>query len=150
MNTLSYRTVSANAATAGKKWVLVDAKGHTVGRLASEVASIIRGKHKTNFTPHADCGDNVIIINAKEAVFTGNKLSEKQYVTFSGYPGGQKKLTAQELFDKQPEKVLHKAIVGMLPKGKLGRQLHGNFRIYLGAEHKQEAQNPEVITLKTK
>lgn len=150
MNTLSYRTVSGNVATADKKWVLVDAKGHTVGRLASEVARIIRGKHKTNFTPHADCGDNVIIINAKEAVFTGSKLTDKQYVRFSGYPGGQKKLTAQELFDKQPEKILHKAIVGMLPKGVLGRQLGRNFRIYLGAEHKQEAQNPEVITIKTK
>lgn len=150
MDTLSYKTKSANTETSGKKWVLVDAEGQTVGRLASEVASIIRGKRKPNYTPHADCGDNVIVINAEKAVFTGNKLTDKQYIRFTGYPGGQRSLTAQEVLEKHPERVLEKAIKGMLPKNKLGRQLHINLRVYAGTEHKQEAQKPEVITLKTK
>lgn len=150
MDTLSYKTKSANTETSGKKWVLVDAEGHTVGRLASEVASIIRGKRKPNYTPHADCGDNVIVINAEKAVFTGNKLTDKQYIRFTGYPGGQRSLTAQEVLEKHPERVLEKAIKGMLPKNKLGRQLHTNLKVYAGAEHKQEAQKPEVVTLKTK
>lgn len=150
MDTLSYKTKSANTATSGKKWVLVDADGQTVGRLASEVASIIRGKRKPNYTPHADCGDNVIIINASKAVFSGNKLSDKQYVRYTGYPGGQKSLTAQEVLNKKPEVVLEKAIKGMLPKNTLGRQLYSNLKVYTGAEHKHEAQKPEVITLNTK
>ncbi|HRO76983.1 MAG TPA: 50S ribosomal protein L13 [Crocinitomicaceae bacterium] len=150
MDTLSYKTKSANTATSGKKWVLVDAKDLRVGRLASEVASIIRGKRKPNYTPHADCGDNVIIINAEKAVFTGSKLSDKQYVRYTGYPGGQKSLTAQEVLEKRPERVLEKAIKGMLPKNTLGRQLYRNLRVYAGAEHNQEAQKPEVITLNIK
>lgn len=150
VDTLSYKTKSANTATSGKKWVLVDADGQTVGRLASEVASIIRGKRKPNYTPHADCGDNVIIINASKAVFSGNKLSDKQYVRYTGYPGGQKSLTAQEVLNKKPEVVLEKAIKGMLPKNTLGRQLYSNLKVYTGAEHKHEAQKPEVITLNTK
>lgn len=150
LNTLSYRTISANVETSGKKWVVVDANGHSVGRLASEVARIIRGKHKPNYTPHADCGDNVIVINAKDAVFTGNKLTDKQYLRYSGYPGGQRSLTAQELLEKNPIKIVENAIKGMLPKNKLGRQLYRNLRVYEGAEHGQEAQKPETITLKTK
>ncbi len=150
MDTLSYKTKSANTATSGKKWVLVDAEGQTVGRLASEVASIIRGKRKPNYTPHADCGDNVIIVNAAKAVFTGNKLSDKQYVRYTGYPGGQRFLSAQEVLEKKPERVLEKAIKGMLPKNTLGRQLFRNLKVYAGSEHKQEAQKPEVITLNTK
>ncbi len=150
MDTLSYKTKSANTSTSGKKWVLVDAEGQTVGRLASEVASIIRGKRKPNYTPHADCGDNVIIVNAAKAVFTGNKLSDKQYVRYTGYPGGQKSLSAQEVLEKKPERVLEKAIKGMLPKNTLGRQLFRNLKVYAGSEHKQEAQKPEVITLNTK
>lgn len=150
MDTLSYKTKSANTATSGKKWVLVDAEGQTVGRLASEVASIVRGKRKPNYTPHADCGDNVIIINASKAVFSGNKLSDKQYVRYTGYPGGQKSLTAQEVLEKKPQVVLEKAIKGMLPKNTLGRQLYSNVKVYAGADHKHEAQKPEVITLNTK
>jgi len=149
VDTLSYKTISANTATSGKKWLLVDAEGQQVGRLASEVARLVRGKHKANFTPHADCGDNVIVINAEKAVFTGSKLSDKQYVRYSGYPGGQRKLTAQEVLAKYPTRVVEKAIKGMLPSNKLGRQLFSNVKVYAGAEHKQEAQQPEVVTLNT-
>ncbi len=150
MNTLSYKTVSANKETADKKWLLVDAEGHTVGRLASEVAKLVRGKHKPNFTPHADCGDNVIVINAAKVSFSGTKLENKEYVRYTGYPGGQRSLTAQELLKRSPERVIEKAIKGMLPKNTLGRQLFGNVKVYAGATHKQEAQNPEAINLKAK
>ncbi|WP_343637646.1 50S ribosomal protein L13 [Fluviicola sp.] len=148
MNTLSYKTVSANKETADKKWLLVDAEGHTVGRLASEVAKLVRGKHKPNFTPHADCGDNVIVINAAKVSFSGTKLENKEYVRYTGYPGGQRSLTAQELLQRSPERVIEKAIKGMLPKNTLGRQLYRNVKVYAGAEHKHEAQNPEAINLK--
>ncbi len=147
MDTLSYKTVSANKETANKKWLLVDAEGHTVGRLASEVAKLVRGKHKPNFTPHADCGDNVIVINAAKISFSGTKLEDKEYVRYTGYPGGQRSLTAQELLKRSPERVIEKAIKGMLPKNTLGRQLFRNVTVYAGAEHKQEAQKPEAINL---
>lgn len=149
MNTLSYKTVSANAETADKKWLLVDAEGQTVGRLASKVAKLVRGKHKTNFTPHADCGDNVIVINAAKISFSGTKLENKEYVRYTGYPGGQRSLTAEELLKKSPERVIEKAIKGMLPKNTLGRQLYRNVKVYAGSEHKHEAQTPEVINLDT-
>ncbi|MGV3612017.1 MAG: 50S ribosomal protein L13 [Fluviicola sp.] len=148
MNTLSYKTVSANKETADKKWLLVDAEGHTVGRLASEVAKLVRGKHKPNFTPHADCGDNVIVINAAKVSFSGTKLENKEYVRYTGYPGGQRSLTAQELLQRSPERVIEKAIKGMLPKNTLGRQLFRNVKVYAGTDHKQEAQKPEAIKLK--
>ncbi len=148
MNTLSYKTVSANKETADKKWLLVDAEGHTVGRLASEVAKLVRGKHKPNFTPHADCGDNVIVINAAKVSFSGTKLENKEYVRYTGYPGGQRSLTAQELLQRSPERVIEKAIKGMLPKNTLGRQLFRNVKVYAGADHKHEAQTPEAINLK--
>ena len=148
MNTLSYKTVSANKETADKKWLLVDAEGHTVGRLASEVAKLVRGKHKPNFTPHADCGDNVIVINAAKVSFSGTKLENKEYVRYTGYPGGQRSLTAQELLQRSPERVIEKAIKGMLPKNTLGRQLFRNVKVYAGTDHKQEAQKPEAIQLK--
>ncbi|ASS47771.1 MAG: 50S ribosomal protein L13 [Candidatus Fluviicola riflensis] len=149
MDTLSYKTVSGNKETANKKWLLVDAEGQTVGRLASKVAKLIRGKHKTNFTPHADCGDNVIVINAAKISFSGTKLVNKEYVRYTGYPGGQRSLTAQELLARNPQRVVEKAIKGMLPKNTLGRNLFTNLKVYAGAEHKQEAQNPEVINLDT-
>jgi large subunit ribosomal protein L13 len=149
VNTLSYKTVSANAETADKKWLLVDAEGQTVGRLASKVAKLVRGKHKTNFTPHADCGDNVIVINAAKISFSGTKLENKEYVRYTGYPGGQRSLTAEELLKKSPERVIEKAIKGMLPKNTLGRQLYRNVKVYAGSEHKHEAQTPEVINLDT-
>ena len=149
MNTLSYKTVSGNKETANKKWLLVDAEGQTVGRLASKVAKLARGKHKTNFTPHADCGDNVIVINAAKVSFSGTKLENKEYVRYTGYPGGQRSLTAQELLKRNPARVIEKAIKGMLPKNTLGRQLYTNIKVYAGSEHKHEAQNPEVINLDT-
>lgn len=149
MNTLSYKTVSANKATANKKWLLVDAEGQTVGRLASKVAKIIRGKHKTNFTPHADCGDNVIVINAEKVSFSGTKLVDKEYVRYTGYPGGQRITSAQDMLKKHPERLIEKAVKGMLPKNKLGRQLYTNLKVYKGTEHKHEAQQPEVFNLDT-
>jgi large subunit ribosomal protein L13 len=147
VNTLSYKTVSANTETSGKKWLLVDAEGQTVGRLASKVAKLIRGKHKVNFTPHADCGDNVIIINAEKVSFSGTKLVNKEYIRYTGYPGGQRSLTAQEILQKQPQRLIEKAVKGMLPKNTLGRQLFTNLKVYVGSEHKQEAQKPVVMNL---
>lgn len=139
--------MSGNKETANKKWLLVDAEGQTVGRLASKVAKLVRGKHKPNFTPHADCGDNVIVINAEKISFSGTKLVNKEYVRYTGYPGGQRSLTAQELMQRNPQRVVEKAIKGMLPKNTLGRNLFSNVKVYVGAEHKQAAQNPEVINL---
>ena len=147
MDTLSYKTVSANKQTADKKWLLVDAEGQTVGRLASKVAKLIRGKHKPNFTPHADCGDNVIVINAEKVSFSGTKLVDKEYVRYTGYPGGQRSLTAQEVLQKHPERLIEKAVKGMLPKITLGRQLFTDLKVYVGPSHKNEAQQPQVINL---
>jgi large subunit ribosomal protein L13 len=149
VNTLSYKTVSGNKETANKKWLLVDAEGQTVGRLASKVAKLARGKHKTNYTPHADCGDNVIVINAAKVSFSGTKLENKEYVRYTGYPGGQRSLTAQELLQRNPSRVIEKAIKGMLPKNTLGRQLYSNIKVYAGTEHNHDAQKPEVINLDT-
>lgn len=149
MDTLSYKTRSANTATAGKQWFVVDANGQTVGRLASKVAKIIRGKHKVNFTPHADCGDNVIVINAEKVAFSGTKLVDKKYVRYTGYPGGQKMTSAEQLLRKHPERLIEKAIKGMLPKNSLGRQLFTNLKVYTGGEHKQEAQKPTTFDLNT-
>ena len=147
MNTLSYRTVSANKATVNKEWVVVDAEGEVLGRLASKVAKLIRGKHKPNFTPHVDCGDNVVIINAEKIKLTGNKWNDKTYVRHTGYPGGQRTLSAIELFGKSPNRVVEKAVKGMLPKNKLGSALFRNLYVYTGGEHQQEAQKPKVINL---
>ncbi len=145
MDTLSYKTISANAATVNKNWVLVDAQNETLGRLASKVANLIRGKHKTNFTPHVDCGDNVVVINASKIKLTGNKWEDKKYITFSGYPGGQKVATANELMAKKPTRMVERAVKGMLPNGKLGRAMYRNLYVYEGAEHNQEAQQPKEI-----
>ncbi|MFT7345301.1 MAG: large subunit ribosomal protein L13 [Lentimonas sp.] len=149
MDTLSYKTRSANTETAEKQWFMVDAEGQTVGRLASKVAKIIRGKHKVNFTPHADCGDNVIVINAEKVAFSGTKLVDKKYVRYTGYPGGQKMTSAEQLLRKHPERLIEKAIKGMLPKNSLGRKLFTNLKVYTGKEHKQEAQKPTVFDLNT-
>ena len=149
MDTLSYKTVSANKETANKKWLLVDAEGETLGRLASKVAKLIRGKHKVNFTPHADCGDNVIVINAEKVVLTGDKWSDKVYIRHTGYPGGQRSLTAQELLAKRPMRLVEKAVKGMLPKNKLGSQLYTNLKVYVGPEHDQQAQKPEKFNLES-
>jgi large subunit ribosomal protein L13 len=147
LNTLSYKTVSANKETANKGWVLVDADGQSLGRLASKVAMLIRGKYKPNFTPHVDCGDNVIVINAEKIILTGNKWADKTYIRHTGYPGGQRSLTASELFQKDPTRLVEKAVKGMLPKNKLGSALFRNLYVYVGSEHKQEAQKPKAINL---
>ncbi len=148
MDTLSYKTVSANKNTVTKEWLLVDADGLALGRLASEVAILLRGKHKPNFTPHVDCGDNVVVINAEKINLTGNKWTDKSYIRHTGYPGGQRSLTANELFDKDPTRLVEKAVKGMLPKNKLGSAIFRNLKVYSGTEHDQEAQKPKVINLK--
>jgi len=131
MDTLSYKTKSANAETVHKDWVLIDAENIVLGRLASVVASHIRGKHKADFTPHVDCGDNVIVINAEKVKLTGNKWEEKQYIRYSGYPGGQKSRTAKEMLAKKPISIIEKAVKGMLPRNRLGRILYKNtIRLY--------------------
>tara|TARA_R110002012_G_scaffold39733_4_gene109701 strand:- start:311 stop:766 length:456 start_codon:yes stop_codon:yes gene_type:complete len=147
VNTLSYKTVSANSATVNKEWVLVDAADQPLGRMSSIVAKLLRGKYKTNFTPHVDCGDNVIVINADKVKLSGNKWSEKTYIRHTGYPGGQRSLTAQELYDKDPTRVVEKAVKGMLPKNKLGSAIFRNLKVYSGAEHGQDAQQPTTINL---
>ena len=147
MNTLSYKTVSANKLTANKEWLVVDAEGEVLGRLASKIAKLIRGKHKPNFTPHVDCGDNVVVINAEKIQLTGNKWSDKIYVRHTGYPGGQRTLTAKEVFGKDPIRLVENAVKGMLPKNKLGRAIYKNLYVYNGNEHKQEAQSPKKINL---
>lgn len=147
VETLSYKTVSANSATVNKNWVLVDAQNEPLGRLASKVANLIRGKHKTNFTPHVDCGDNVVVINASKVRLTGNKWDDKEYITFSGYPGGQKTSTAKEIMAKKPIFMVENAVKGMLPKNKLGRALFKNLYVYEGAEHNQQAQQPKELKL---
>ena len=147
MDTLSYKTVSANKNTVNKEWLLVDADGQALGRLASEVAILLRGKHKPNFTPHVDCGDNVIIINANKVTLSGNKWENKSYIRHTGYPGGQRSLTSRELFDKDPTRLVEKSVKGMLPKNKLGAVLFRNLKVYVGADHGQEAQKPRTINL---
>ncbi|MEK9829707.1 MAG: 50S ribosomal protein L13 [Flavobacteriia bacterium] len=145
MDTLSYKTISANKATAQKTWVVVDAQGKSLGRVASLIASRLRGKHKPNFTPHADCGDNVIVINAAEVSLSGSKMETKQYIRYTGYPGGQRFSTPALELAKHPERVLETAVRGMLPKNRLGRALFRNMHVFAGAEHTHEAQQPVTI-----
>ena len=147
MDTLSYKTISANKKTVNKEWLLVDAEGQPLGRLASKVAKILRGKYKPEFTPHVDCGDNVVIINAAKVALSGNKIDDKKYIRYTGYPGGQRVQTARELLEKKPEALVEKAVKGMLPKNKLGADLFRNLRVYAGTEHGQEAQKPKAINL---
>ena len=145
MNTLSYKTVSANKKTVNKQWVVVDAEGEILGRLSTKIAMIIRGKNKPEFTPNVDCGDNVIVINADKVKLTGNKFNDKRYVSYTGYPGGQRFISPKELMAKHPIRVVEKAVRGMLPKNRLGRALFGNLHVYAGAEHPHAAQNPTAI-----
>ncbi len=147
MNTLSYKTVSANKKTVNKEWVVVDAQGEILGRLSSKIAIMIRGKHKPSFTPNVDCGDNVIVINADKVKLTGNKFAEKQYVSYTGYPGGQKFISPKELMEKHPTRVVEKAVRGMLPKNRLGRAIFKNLFVYAGDTHPHEAQSPKSIKL---
>lgn len=147
MNTLSYKTISANKATVTKEWVVVDAEGHNLGRLASKVAMLLRGKYKPSYTPHVDCGDNVIVINAEKINLTGNKMDDKTYIRHTGYPGGQRVLTAKVVQAKNPAALVEKAVKGMLPKNKLGAQLFRNLSVTVGDAHKHEAQKPKTINL---
>lgn len=147
MNTLSYKTISANKATVKKEWIVVDAEGHNLGRFASKVAMLLRGKYKPSYTPHVDCGDNVIVINAEKINLTGNKLHDKQYIRHTGYPGGQRVLTAKVLQAKNPAIIVEKAIKGMLPKNRLGSQLFRNLTVNTGTAHKHEAQKPKTVNI---
>ena len=147
MDTLSYKTVSANKETVNKEWLIIDAEGQPLGRLGTAVATLLRGKHKTNFTPHVDCGDNVIVINAEKISLSGNKWSDKVYVRHTGHPGGQRFTTASEMLAKKPEAIIEKAVKGMLPKSKLGAEMFRNLYVYVGTEHKQEAQQPKEFKL---
>lgn len=150
MDTLSYKTVSANKNTVNKEWVLVDADGQTLGRLASKVAMLIRGKYKTNYTPHVDCGDNVIVINAEKVRLTGKKMTDRQHFSHSGYPGGQKITSPEQMFNKNPALLVEHAVRGMLPKSRMGRELFRNLSVYVGSEHPHEAQKPKEINLNLK
>jgi large subunit ribosomal protein L13 len=149
VDTLSYKTVSANKATANKEWIVVDATNETLGRFSSKVAQILRGKHKPSFTAHVDCGDNVIVINADKIRLTGNKMAEKEYIHYTGYPGGQRFITAKNLLAKQPIALVEKAVKGMLPKNRLGRAVYGNLYVYAGAEHPHAAQQPKEFNINT-
>ena len=149
MDTLSYKTISANKETATKEWVVVDATDQVLGRLGAKVAKLLRGKYKPNFTPHVDCGDNVIIINADKVKLTGNKWTDRVYLRYTGYPGGQREMTPARLIARPngEEKLVKKVVKGMLPKNILGRKILGNLYVYPGSEHKHEAQSPKTIDI---
>ncbi len=148
MDSLSYKTVFANSETVNKEWVVIDADSKVLGRLASEVASIIRGKRKGNYTPNVDCGDNVIVINSDKIRLTGKKWTDKEYVRHTGYPGGQRFATPKLIKTKKSSKFLiEMAVKGMLPKNRLGRRLFGNLYVYEGAEHPHIAQNPKEVKI---
>lgn len=146
VNTLSYKTKSAKKEEVERKWYVIDADGETVGRLSTRIATVLRGKHKPSYTPHVDCGDFVIVLNADKIRFTGNKMDQKEYITFSGYPGGQKRIVAKDLLVKKPFAILEAAVRGMLPKTKLGRAMFKKLFVYEGTEHPHQAQKPEPFT----
>jgi len=146
---ISYKTISANAATVQKQWIVIDAENEIIGRLSTEVAKILRGKHKASFTPHVDCGDNVIIVNAEKVRFTGNKMAEKMYVHHTGYPGGQRHQTAAAVMKKDPTRLITHAVRGMLPKNRLGRAVMKNLYVYVGSSHPHEGQTPKLVELKS-
>ena len=147
MNTLSYKTQSANNQTVKREWFVIDADGQNVGRLGTKIATILRGKHKPSFTPHVDTGDYVIVLNADKVRFTGAKWDQKEYITFSGYPGGQKRATAKEVLAKHPERIIENAVKGMLPKNKLSRAVIKKMFVYNGTDHPHKAQKPKVLSL---
>ena len=148
MDTLSYKTPSASKESANKQWLIVDAEGKNLGRLSSEVAAVLRGKHKPLFTPHADCGDYVIVVNAEKIALTGKKWDEKVYIRYTGYPGGQRFATPKETMAKHPTAMIEMAVRGMLPKNRLGRAVYRNLYVYAGANHEQDAQQPKEYKLK--
>ncbi len=145
MNTLSYKTKFANAQTYQREWFVVDAEGKTLGRMATEIATILKGKHKPTYTPHFDAGDNVIVLNADKISLSGNKWDQKKYVTFSGYPGGQRFIAAKDLNKKKPIAIVENSVRGMLPKNKLGRAMFKKLFVYEGAEHPHAAQQPKEL-----
>ncbi|MFA6831341.1 MAG: 50S ribosomal protein L13 [Bacteroidaceae bacterium] len=149
MDTLSYKTISANKTTVNKEWVIVDAEGQALGRLGSKVAKLLRGKYKPNFTPHVDCGDNVIVINAQKLTLSGQKMTDRIYLSYTGYPGGQRSINPARILAKADgdERLLKRVVKGMLPKNKLGAKLLGNLYVYSGSEYKQEAQSPKKLDI---
>ena len=144
MDTLSYKTISVNKENANKQWLVIDAEGQRLGRVCSEIAKLLRGKHKVNFTPHADCGDYVIVVNAEKVALSGNKWDDKQYIRYSGYPGGQRSRTAREVMDRTPKRLVEHAVRGMLPKNSLGRAIYRNLHVNIGPDHDHAAQKPKV------
>jgi len=147
VDTLSYKTLSSNKLSANKQWFLIDAEGQNLGRFSSKIAKILRGKYKTNFTPHADCGDNVVIVNASKIVMTGDKLNTREIFSHTGFPGGQKRITPSEMLAKDGTSVVRHAIKGMLPKNKLGAAILKNCYIFSEGEHDKEAQKPTTLNL---
>ena len=147
MDTLSYKTISANKATVTKEWVIVDATDQVLGRLGAKVAKLLRGKYKPNFTPHVDCGDNVIIINADKVVLTGKKLTHKIYFRHSGYLGGDSYVKAGDMLKKNPVRMVELAVKGMIPHNSLGAQIFSKLHVYAGSEHPHAAQKPEVMEI---
>ncbi len=147
MDQISYKTTYVNKTSAQKEWVLIDAENEVLGRLASKVAKILRGKYKPSYTPHVDCGDNVIIINAEKIALTGKKLTDKEYTRYTGYPGGQRFSTPETLLKKFPERIIEHAVKGMLPKSRLGRAVLKNLHVFAGSEHNMQAQQPKKIDL---
>ncbi len=149
MDTLSYKTLYVNKETAKKEWVEIDATGQPLGRLCSKVAKLLRGKYKPSFTPHVDCGDNVIIVNADKVVLTGKKWTDRIYLRYSGYPGGQKASTPADLMAKGPDRLFRKVVKGMLPKNRLGAAILNNLYVYAGETHPHQAQKPKKIDINT-
>ena len=147
MESNSYKTISANLNTVDKNWLVVDASDQILGRLSSKIAKLLRGKHKPNFTPHVDCGDNVIVINARKIKLSGKKWDSKKYIRYTGYPGGQRSLSAIEQFNKNPNSIIEKSVKGMLPKNKLGSNLFRNLYVCSDTNHKFEAQKPITVDL---
>ncbi len=149
MDTLSYKTVSVNKATAQKEWVVIDAQDQILGRMCSKVAKLLRGKYKPSYTPNVDCGDNVIIINADKVRMTGNKWTDRVYVRYTGFPGGQREMTPAQLMAKGADKLIIKVVKGMLPKNRLGARQITNLHVFAGAEHNMQAQQPKQIDINT-
>jgi len=149
VDTLSYKTISANKNTVNKEWIVVDASNQILGRLASKVAYVLRGKHKTNFTTHVDCGDNVIIINAEQVVLTGQKVDDKEYVRHTGYPGGQRFTTPTQLLKKNPNEIIEHAVKRMLPRNRLGSAILKNLHVYAGSQHPHAGQSPKNFDINT-
>lgn len=149
MANLHFSTLHANSKTVHRSWYMIDATNQTVGRLASQLAGVIRGKNKPYYTPHVDCGDFVVVLNVEKVVFTGNKMQDKKYIRFSGYPGGKKEESAKHLLNRRPEAVLEHAVRGMLPKTRLGRAMFKKMFVYVGDTHPHNAQNPKVLQFKS-